>query len=641
MRRRALIAISTSALVLTSTALVSASASSAAPRTAPSSTGSVAGVDGSFALEGKSARAFVVPPDAERVWQSRRADGSTQTRYQQMVGDASVFGGQLTVLRDRKGTPTAVIGAYFPGLKPRNAVKVSKTEARGVVEDRIGTRGTFRNKLRLDPRSGRFFYQVQSLRAGQRPVRWVDATTGQVTKAFDALAEGSGVGVKGDRKQIDTTRNPATRLFELKTADDRQETYDLQNAPVETGGVLMTDTNDLWDSTTGGNASPSQPAGVDAHYYAGVVDDYYRDVFNRDSLDDQGLKIVSKVHFDKDYCNAFWNGEFMTYGDGDGPGCLPLSGGLDVDGHEMTHGVTEFTSGLIYENESGALNESFSDMMGNSMEFYADAKKADPAAKPDWLIGEDVINRTSATPGFRNMGDPEQFGDPSHYSRRYAGTADNGGVHTNSGISNHAYYLTVNGGQNASCTANASHGVLLTGKDCKVKVPRLGLAKAERIYYDGFTSLPEYANFCDARNATMAVAGSSKSSVRKAWDAVGVHRGCAPGTPPPPPCTSEPNAQIPFASPHPYGNNGDCTYTYDNGSAGFRFHFSLLDTEADYDYVYVKDAAGTTLATYTGDLTGTTGVDGPCIPTSTGSVNLVSDAGVTAQGFTVDAVKPC
>ena len=145
--------------------------------------------------------------------------------------------------------------------------------------------------------------------------------------------------------------------------------------------------------------------------------------------------------------------------------------------------------------------------------------------------GEDVINRTTATPGFRNMGDPEQFGDPSHYSRRYTGTEDNGGVHTNSGISNHAYYLTVNGGRNASCTANASHGVLLTGKDCKVKVPRLGLAKAERIYFDGFTSLPEYANFCDARNATMAVAGSSKSSVGKAWDAVGVHRGCAPARP--------------------------------------------------------------------------------------------------------------
>ncbi len=175
-----------------------------------------------------------------------------------------------------------------------------------------------------------------------------------------------------------------------------------------------------------------------------------------------------------------------------------------------------------------------------------------------------------------------------------------------------------------------------------MRVRGLGLSKAEQVFFDGFTSLPEYANFCDARNATSAVAdGKDESAVEKAWDAVGVPEDCAPGTPPPPPCTSEPNAQIPFESPHPYGNKGDCTYTYDNGSPSFRFHFSLLDTEQDYDFVYVEDAAGNRLATYTGNLTGTAGVDGPCIPTSTGTVHLVSDPGVTAQGFTVDAVKPC
>ena len=161
------------------------------------------------------------------------------------------------------------------------------------------------------------------------------------------------------------------------------------------------------------------------------------------------------------------------------------------------------------------------------------------------------------------------------------------------------------------------------------------------MFYQGFTSLTEYANFCDARSATMAVAGKSRKAINSAWAAVGVKSGCAPALPPPPPCTSDPNAQIPFESPHPYGNNGDCTWTYDNGSAGFAFHFSLLETEAGYDYVYVKDANGNVLATYDGTHPLPGGVTSPCIPTSVGSVQLVTDQAVTDQGFTVDAVEPC
>ena len=110
------------------------------------------------------------------------------------------------------------------------------------------------------------------------------------------------------------------------------------------------------------------------------------------------MTIISTVHFANRYCNAFWNGEQMTYGDGDGKACLPLSGGLDVVGHELTHGVTEFTSNLIYEDESGALNESFSDMMGNTIEFYAADNGLDPAATPDWLIAEDVYLRPTTRP---------------------------------------------------------------------------------------------------------------------------------------------------------------------------------------------------------------------------------------------------
>ena len=96
---------------------------------------------------------------------------------------------------------------------------------------------------------------------------------------------------------------------------------------------------------------------------------------------------------------------------------------------------------------------------------------------------------------------------------------------------------------------------------------------------------------------------------------------------------------MPFGSPHPYGNNGNCTWTYDNGTGGFAFHFSLLDTEKNFDYVFVKDADGNVLATYTGTVHHP--ITSPCIPTSTGSVQFTSDPAVTAQGFTVDAVEAC
>jgi hypothetical protein len=347
------------------------------------------------------------------------------------------------------------------------------------------------------------------------------------------------------------------------------------------------------------------------------------------------MTLYSLAHYGTSYCNAFWNGAYMTYGDGNGTTCLPLSGGLDVISHELTHGVTEHTSGLIYENESGALNEAFSDMMGNTAEFYAADAGRDPAATPDWRIGEDVIVQSQ---GFRNMGNPGEFDDPDHYSIRYTGDLDNGGVHTNSGIANHAYYLAVKGGFNRGC-ATAGNATPTHTEDCDVNVEKMGLGQAKKLFYKGFTVLPEYANFCDARNATIAVAGKYSANMTQVWDAVGVKAGCAVGTPPPPPCVGDETAELPFGTFDGYGHNGDCTWTYDNGTAGFQFSFSVLSTEAGYDYVYVKDADGNVLQRYDG--VHPAGTLSPCIPTAKGSVQLVSDPAVKDKGFIVDAVQAC
>ncbi len=594
--------------------------------------------DGPLALSGTAAAAYRLPKDVHQVWSATYPDGTRQTRYQQSVRGAEVLGGQVTVLRDGAGQTTSVVGAHFSAMQPTSTVRLAKADAVAKSVAILGKTGKRFTTLKIDPRDGRFFYSVDTRRAAQRRVQWIDATTGQVVKSFDALTEGEGEGVKGDTKTIDTTQSGGT--WQLVSADARQSTYDAQNQKVQPG-TMMTDSDNVWDLTLPYSVSPSQPPGVDAHYYANVIDDFYGNTFKRNSIDNAGMPIISTVHYDAAYCNAFWNGEQMTYGDGDGPNCLPLSGGLDVVGHELTHGVTEFTSGLIYENESGALNESFSDMMGNTAEFWADARGLDPAVQPDWLIGEDVIPAGlygGTTPGFRNMGDPQDDGDPDHYAERYQGTSDNGGVHTNSGIPNHAYFLAVNGGRNAGCDTTGSGGHTHT-EDCDVTVKAIGLAKAQQIFYKGFTSLTEFANICDARSATMAVAGGSRKSINAAWAAVGVKQGCAPAVPPPPPCVSDASAQIPFESPHPYGNNGDCTWTFDNGQAGFTFHFDQLETEAGYDYVIIYDAAGKELARYDGPHP--LGQTSPCIGTSVGSVRLVTDAAVVDQGFHVDSVNPC
>jgi Zn-dependent metalloprotease len=615
-----------------------------APPAASAATSAAQTGAGSFALSGAAADAYRLPRDVVKVGRTALPDGSVSLRYQQMVGRASVLNGQITVLRAADGSRKAVFGSHYPGLRPAKAASLSPREAIDKAVRRHGARGQESVDLRIDPRNGRLFYAVDQIRPANRWITWVDAATANVRHTFNAVTEGRGVGVKNDRKRIETVfRRGAWRMRSTDSngadtiGDSRQLTRNARGI-FRYGGKVLFDQDNVWNRRAFRYRHPDQRPGVDAHYYADVVDDYFADVYGRNSIDDEGMTIRSTVHFGKNYCNAFWNGEQMTYGDGNGTTCKPLSGGLDVVGHELTHGVTDFSSELIYEYESGALNEAFSDMMGNSIEFYADAEGRDPAATPDWRIGEDVID-VYDNPGFRNMADPQEFGDPDHYAERYKGEDDNGGVHTNSGIPNHAYYLLVNGGKNAGCTGSGDEHTHTRG--CGITVEGIGLAETEQIFYQAFTGLTEYANMCDARNATVALGGYQGfgANVSDAWAAVGVRGGCTGGVPPPPPCTSDSDAELPFGTPHPYGNEGDCTWVYDNGSAGFQFRFSLLDTEEGYDYVYVKDAAGNVLDTYSG--TYDVPMYSSCIPTATGVVQFVSDAGVKDEGFTVDAVRAC
>jgi Zn-dependent metalloprotease len=175
----------------------------------------------------------------------------------------------------------------------------------------------------------------------------------------------------------------------------------------------------------------------------GLTYKLFWDVFHRDSIDDQGMPILGLVHYGDAYDNAFWDGAgHMFFGDGDGRLLTDTTKGLDVIGHELTHGVTQHEANLTYSGQSGALNESCSDVFGSLVKQY---HLNQSAAKADWLIGKDIVGpdlapalRSMKAPGTANQYD-DQPADMDHYLRT---TKDNGGVHTNSGIPNHAFYVT-------------------------------------------------------------------------------------------------------------------------------------------------------------------------------------------------------
>jgi len=457
------------------------------------------------ALTGQAAASFVVPADMRLVARDPGGAGRSAMaeRYRQFVGSAEVLGGQVTIYADADGRRTAVIGAHYPNLRPAGGPRLGPAEAQAIAAARRpAATGEWHNDLMIDPEAARYFYRVEQRGLDSRWFSWIDAETGAVLNEYDGFAtqaSGDDIGVLGDFKDLTglTTLSNGTYQMRVTSTNRRIETYDARNRQT-LPGVLAADADDVWN--TPGRTSPGQPAMVDAHFYAHVTDTYLRSLRGFTWLTRYSQGMRSSVHVGRNYNNAGWNGTQMIYGDGDGTTFIEFSGDLDVVGHELSHGVTEATSNLIYQNESGALNEAFSDIMGTAIEYYY--------GSGNWTIGEDI---TPGANGIRNMANPNEDNDPSHYADRYTGTGDNGGVHINSGIANHWFYLLVNGGQNAN--ASRASGTNVQG---------VGLAAAEDIAYRGFTALTATSNFCAARASTIAVAGSHAANVADAWDEVGV-----------------------------------------------------------------------------------------------------------------------
>ncbi|MET7284645.1 M4 family metallopeptidase [Streptomyces sp. NPDC005573] len=260
-------------------------------------------------------------------------------------------------------------------------------------------------------------------------------------------------------------------------------------------------------------SDPGPDATVNRAYAGlGATFELYLKVYGRHSIDDSGLPLNATVHFDKDYDNAFWNGEQMVFGDGDGEIFLDFTIPVDVIGHELTHGVTQYTANLAYFGQSGALNESLSDVFGSLIKQYA---LGQTAAEADWLIGAGLLAPAVTGTALRSMKAPGTAYDddvlgkdpqPASMDDFVHTGRDNGGVHINSGIPNHAFYL--------AATALGGHS----------------WEKAGQVWYDVLTggALKEDAQFADFATLTVKAArerygsGDELQAVQKAWDEVGV-----------------------------------------------------------------------------------------------------------------------
>lgn len=471
----------------------------------------------------------------------------TVERAQQFHRGVRVFGGDVS--RQLSGSQTvSTFGTLYENIDLDTTPRTAEPQARAAIEARTGQRlGIGREGelmvLPLDRGSYALAWRFRVVMPGDIREYFVDARTGEIVFEYSDLQTqnvGRGTGVNGDSKKVSARNTSGMFLTEdlLRPAPIR--TYDMKGDPQRTIQLLIgapflqgdfgADADNVW----------TDGALVDAHVFSGLTYDYYFKRFGRRGINDANLIMRTFVHpvrrddfaryfpsFPEFFTNAFYAGQgYMVYGVGLPPGQTQggrtwdfVSGALDIVAHEITHGVTEYSSDLIYQNESGALNESFSDIMGTAVEFFFQPA-GDGMLRADYVCGEDVVRGAfTAMHGIRSLANPNAYGHPDHYSLRFLGEDDNGGVHINSSIPNHAYYLAIEGG------THRISGVTVAG------VGRNNREQIEKVFYRAFTQmLTSNANFSMARAATIQAArdlygagSAAERALTDAWTAVGVN----------------------------------------------------------------------------------------------------------------------
>lgn len=479
-------------------------------------------------------------PSEELYIQSENQDdlGFYHIKYQQQYQGIDIYGAEI-IVHHAPNADIKLNGRSQPTPYIDVNPSVSKENAKQAVEAHLQSLGklvemTDEQKLMYDNYDGPFgdlviypseesfgaFKLLWQLTARpnfiERYEYFVDAQSGEIYDYYDNTCS------IGAETASATDLNGVSRSFNTYLYQGNYYMYDASRAmysgPVDglpmagDGGIETLDfqnnsiNNPTFADISTPNNSWNNPKAVSAHYHSGVCYEYFRQTHNRSSINGQGGDIISFINVAEqgggNMDNAFWNGQYMFYGNG-GNAFFPLAGALDVAGHEMSHGVIQATANLTYQGESGAINESMADVFGVLIDWG------------DWKLGEDIV-KTNVFPSgaLRDMQNPHnggnQFGDvgwqPEHVNEQYNGSQDNGGVHFNSGIPNKAFYLIAS---------------------------QLGKSKSERIYYRALTQyLTKSSQFTDLRVAVIEAAedlndisAADVGVIENAFAAVGIGQG--------------------------------------------------------------------------------------------------------------------
>ncbi len=474
--------------------------------------------------------------------------GMTHVRYEQTYKGLKVWGKEIYIHFDKLGNIIILNGRYAP--TPLSVQDTTgKINSASAVTDAVND---FKKHIlykgfpkQLDKIFNYYGPEAQKIiwydKQEQPHLAWyieirsglsqdwyyfVDAENGNILNSYnnvcyDGSSTASGVDLNGVTRTFGTYQIGSNYyMMDASMPMFNAVQSQMPNNPV--GAIVDLDLHDQDLSSnstiyyvTSSNNQWNDPSSVSALYNAETTYNFYQNVFNRNSIDNNGMAIYSVLHVNSNgqpMDNAFWSGKVMCYGDGNTL-FKPLAGGLDVAAHEMTHGVDQYTANLQYQDQSGALNESMSDVFASLVD------------SSNWTIGENVIKDYTTFPSgaLRDLSNPHNGGvagdlcwQPAVMSEYVNTTQDNGGVHVNSGIPNHAFYYVA---------------------------ASIGRKKAGEIWYRALTLyLTHTAQFLDARIATENAAtdlfGASSAevaSVKTAWDNVQVYE----STPPPPPPTSQ------------------------------------------------------------------------------------------------------
>ena len=407
-------------------------------------------------------------------------DGQIHYRYRQFASGIEVVGGDLIVHVDRQGTVYAVNGGARGDL-PRDATH-DIAPARAFAQ--IADDGRFRG---LSPGSARFVYLITA--------------TGGRHRTYEIQVSGMrGPDPVRDMVYVDAVSGNIVAVHpQIHFAEDRR-VYSANNGTSLPGTLRKSE----------GQLQSTDPEVEFAYNNTGAFYEAHFGFWGRDSYDNLGAPLLSSVHYSTNYCNAFWNGGQLVFGDGNGTSCLSFAASVDYTAHELTHAVTERESNLIYSGESGGINESMSDIFGAFVEAWVDGGKSGVlvTSSDTWTFGEDVI-----APAIRYLNDPAADGASHDFYSESIGNLD---LHYSSGVGNLAFYLLSQGG-------------LHPRDKSTVRVNGIGMEKAIRIFYEAnvnfLTSTADYRILREAALQASVALGYDRAttrSVARAFAAVGI-----------------------------------------------------------------------------------------------------------------------